>query len=146
MNVGIFSETCNVFANGTKRTSVNTMSYTLGQAAVAAKKSKSTISKAIKNGIISAERQPNGSFKIEPSELHRVFPANSINEQSQTPDKTHKDSIETLVKVARLEAKLEASEKRVDDLEKDRDIWRQQATALLNAPKPKGFLQRMLKQ
>ena len=135
-----------MFANGTKRTGVNTMSYTLGQAAIAAKKSKSTISKAIKNGLISAERQPNGSFKIDPSELHRVFPANSMKEQSQTPDNTQKDTLKTLVKVAQLEAKLEASEKRVDDLEKDRDVWRQQATALLNAPKPKGFLQRMLGQ
>ena len=135
-----------MFANGTKRTSINTMSYTLVQAAIAVKKSKSTISKAIKNGLISAERQPNGRFKIEPSELHRVFPANSINEQSQTLDKPQKDNLETLVKVAQLEAKLEASEKRVDDLEKDRDVWRQQATALLNAPKPKGFLQRMLRQ
>ena len=122
------------------------MSYTLGQAAVAFKKSKSTISKAIKNGLISAERQSNGSFKIEPSELHRVFPANNINEQPQTLDKTQKDTLETLVKMAQLEAKLEASEKRVDDLEKDRDVWRQQATAILNAPRPKGFLQRILRQ
>jgi len=122
------------------------MSYTLGQAAIAVKKSKSTISKAVKNGLISAEKQPNGSFKIDPSELHRVFPANGVNEQSQTLDGTQKDTLETLVKVAQLEAKLEASEKRVDDLEKDRDIWRQQATALLSAPKSKGFLQRMLGQ
>lgn len=119
------------------------MSYTLGQAAIAVNKSKSTISKAIKNGVISAERQPNGSFKIDPSELHRVFPANNINEQSQTLDRTQKDTLETLVKVAQLEAKLEASEKRVDDLEKDRDVWRQQATALLNAPRPTGFIQRI---
>lgn len=135
-----------MFANATERTIVNTMSYTLGQAATASKKSKSTISKAIKNGLISALRQPNGSFKIDPSELHRVFPANSGNEHNQTPDRTPKDSVETLVRVAQLEAKLEASEKRVDDLEKDRDIWRQQATALLNAPRPKSFLQRILKQ
>lgn len=119
------------------------MSYTLGQAAIAVKKSKSTISKAIKTGLISAERQPNGSFKIEPSELHRVFPAHNTNERSRTPDSTQKDSVETLVKLAQLEAKLEASEKRVDDLEKDRDIWRQQATALLTAPKPKGVLKRI---
>lgn len=122
------------------------MSYTLGQAAVAVKKSKSTISKAIKNGVISAERQPNGSFKIDPSELHRVFPANNISEHMQPLDRTPQDTLETLVKVAQLEAKLEASEKRVEDLEKDRDVWRQQATALLNAPKSKGFIQRMLGQ
>ena len=140
------SKLCDTFANVPKRTIVNTMSYTLGQAATASKKSKSTISKAIKNGLISAIRQPNGSFKIDPSELHRVFPINTHNEQERTSDRTHKDSVETLVRVAQLEAKLEASEKRVDDLEKDRDIWRQQATALLNAPRPKSFFQRILKQ
>lgn len=119
------------------------MSYTLGQAAIAVKKSKSTISKAIKNGTISADRQPNGSFKIDPSELHRVFPANSINEQYQTPDRTQKDTVETLVKVAQLEAKLDASEKRVEDLEKDRDVWRQQATSLLKDERPRGFWKRL---
>lgn len=121
------------------------MSYTLGQAAIAAKKSKSTISKAIKNGVISAERQPNGSFKIEPSELHRVFPAYNSKEQPQTLDRTQKDTLETLVKVAQLEAKLEASEKRVDDLEKDRDVWRQQATSLLEDKRPKGFWKRLFR-
>lgn len=120
------------------------MAYTLGQAAIAVNKSKSTISKAIKNGVISAEKQPNGSFKIEAAELHRVFPANSIKEQSQTPDKTHKDSVETLVKMAQIEAKLEAAEKRAEDLEKDRDSWRQQATALLVDHRPKGFFKRLL--
>lgn len=120
------------------------MAYTLGQAAIAVNKSKSTISKAIKNGVISAERQPNGSFKIEAAELHRVFPANRIKEQPQTPDKTHKDSVETLVKMAQIEAKLEAAEKRAEDLEKDRDSWRQQATALLVDHRPKGFFKRLL--
>lgn len=120
------------------------MAYTLGQAAIAVKKSKSTISKAIKNGVISAEKQPNGSFRIEAAELYRVFPTNSIKEQSQTPDKTYKDSVETLVKMAQIEAKLEAAERRADDLEKDRDSWRQQANALLGDHRPKGFFRRFL--
>lgn len=50
------------------------MSYTIGTAARATGKAKSTISRDIKNGRISAERQPDGSYLIDPSELHRVYP------------------------------------------------------------------------
>jgi hypothetical protein len=50
------------------------MSYTLGEAAIACGKSKSTISKAIKAGKISAEKNDHGTFEIEASELHRVYP------------------------------------------------------------------------
>ena len=53
---------------------VTLMSYTLGEASKATGKSKPTISRAIKSGRISATRQPDGSFEIDESELHRVFP------------------------------------------------------------------------
>ena len=50
------------------------MVYTLGEAAKATGKSKATISKAIKNGRISAHKDETGTFCIDPSELHRVYP------------------------------------------------------------------------
>jgi hypothetical protein len=50
------------------------MSYTLGQAARATGKAKSTISRDIKGGRISATRNPDGSVVIDPAELHRVHP------------------------------------------------------------------------
>ena len=50
------------------------MSYTIGTAAKATGKAKSTISRDVKSGRISAERQPDGSYLIDPSELHRVYP------------------------------------------------------------------------
>jgi hypothetical protein len=50
------------------------LGYTIGQAAKATGKSKSTIFRAIKNGRISASRDESGDFDIDPSELHRVFP------------------------------------------------------------------------
>jgi predicted RNase H-like nuclease (RuvC/YqgF family) len=55
------------------------MKYTLGTAAKATGKSKSTISRDIKNGKISAIHRDNGSYEIDPSELHRVYPAVSCN-------------------------------------------------------------------
>lgn len=50
-----------------------TMSYTLGQAAKATGKSKPTIQRAIKSGTISASKAADGSYEIDPAELHRVF-------------------------------------------------------------------------
>jgi Helix-turn-helix domain len=51
------------------------MAYTVGQAAKATGKSKPTISRAIKTGVLSATKNENGSYTIDPAELHRVFPA-----------------------------------------------------------------------
>jgi hypothetical protein len=49
--------------------------YSLGQAARAVGKAKSTISRDVKIGRISATRNPDGSWVIDPAELHRVYPA-----------------------------------------------------------------------
>ena len=59
------------------------MSYTLGTAAKATGKSKSTIQRAIQNGRMSATLQDDGSYKIDPSELERVFPIVSRNSPAQ---------------------------------------------------------------
>jgi hypothetical protein len=48
-------------------------SYSLGQAARAVGKAKSTLSRDIKSGKISATRNPDGSVSIDPAELHRVY-------------------------------------------------------------------------
>jgi hypothetical protein len=50
------------------------LGYTLGQAAKAAGISKPTIARAIKAGKLSAARNPDGTYSIEPAELHRVWP------------------------------------------------------------------------
>ena len=50
------------------------MSWSISQAAKEAGLSKSTISRAIKAGRISASRQDDGAYLIEPAELFRVYP------------------------------------------------------------------------
>jgi hypothetical protein len=69
-----------------------TVAYTLGQAARAADVSKTTIQRAIKSGRLSASRQQDGSYVIDPSELHRAFPsdgnANGEMKQSVTVNAT----------------------------------------------------------
>ena len=50
------------------------MSWSISRAARETGLSKSTISRAIKSGRISATRQHDGSYHIEPAELFRVYP------------------------------------------------------------------------
>ena len=50
------------------------MFYTLGQAAKATGKTKTTIQVAIKNGRMSASKDDLGRYQIDPAELHRVYP------------------------------------------------------------------------
>lgn len=50
------------------------MQYTAGEAAKATGKNIATITRAIKSGKISASKNETGAWRIEPAELHRVFP------------------------------------------------------------------------
>jgi hypothetical protein len=52
---------------------------TLGEAAKASKVTKSAISKAIKNGRLSAAKDELGRYQIDPAELFRVFPVDAGN-------------------------------------------------------------------
>jgi len=128
------------------------MVYTLGEAAKATGKSKATISKAIKSGRISATKDETGTFKIAPSELHRVYTpiVNYEHKETQklTPQNTQIDAV-----VRELQAHLQAARERLEDkeaviadLREDRDRWRQQATSLLSDQRPKGIIKRLLGQ
>jgi hypothetical protein len=83
------------------------MSYTLGQAAKATGKSKATIHRAVQSGKLSAGKdEATGTLKIDPAELHRLFPPvsqerlqNGALRQSETPAET----AETAVLQAQLE-------------------------------------------
>ena len=111
--------------------------YTLGEAATATGMSKAALSKAIKQGRISAKRKEgrnDGAFEIDPAELHRVYPP--VN--TKPPTSEHEQTQETVSENAQLKAKVDALGELLeqvkterDDLRKDRDHWRQQATNLL---------------
>ena len=127
------------------------MVYTLGEAAKATGKSKATISKAIKSGRISAQKDETGTFRIDPSELHRVYLPTVSSEHNETQVNTHeKRDIDGTIR--ELQARLEAAHERLSDKEaviadikEDRDRWRQQATALLTDKRPaKSLLARLL--
>lgn len=122
------------------------MKYTLGTASKATGKSKSTLSRDIKNGKISAVRQDDGSYRIDPAELHRVYPpvsfgvaGNGSIERSATGFDTHGNP--TFQREAEVLREVHDRERRqlertIDDLRADRDHWRQQATALLTDQRP----------
>lgn len=67
---------------------VTRMFYTVGTAARATGKSKPTITRAIKSGQISAIREADGSYRIDPAELHRVFQP-VTHDGNANGDKTH---------------------------------------------------------
>ena len=128
------------------------MQLTLGQAAKHTGVSKSYLSKLIKTGKITAERQPNGEFRIDPSELDRIpeirsqgRTENSPRERSDTQENTGWERERDLLTML-----LHDREHHIQDLRQERDAWRQQAeraqqTLLLTAgekkeaPKPKRW-------
>lgn len=124
------------------------MSYTLNEAAKAIGKSKTTIHRAIKSGKISASKLDSGAYAIDPSELHRVFQNGTAErtiqndvEQRETATGTAEIRLEMLEKER--ERERQQLEETIADLREDRDKWRQQATALLEDKRPKGFWARL---
>jgi hypothetical protein len=140
------------------------MAYTLGEAAKATGISKASISRAINSGRISAIKKDDGSFSIEPVELHRVYPPKSAAPVTETAtgttrngDADTRNGSDSNVLQARLDAALEQLRDRdgtIDDLRHrlDRsDEERREAQArvigLLAGPGPaeskRGFFGRL---
>jgi chromosome segregation ATPase len=115
------------------------MMLTLGQAAKETGLAKSAISRAIKSGRLSAVRQENGSFEIDPAELFRVYPRNSAEQPQEERTATHENTTQLLEKEReerererqQTQASIADLRDQIQDLKADRDQWRRQATALL---------------
>jgi excisionase family DNA binding protein len=105
--------------------SVTPMSYTLGTAAKATGKSKPTIQRAIKSGRISAVRKPDGSYEIEPAELHRVFPPLHDTGKAASDDTGHMQPPVTSYEPP-LQAELTSLRERLSTLEIERGREREQ--------------------
>lgn len=119
----------------------------MGEASKQISVSKATLSRAIKSGKISARRNGNGGFEIDPSELFRVFQpksetvaATGVMKRSATIAATGDTPI--------LEARIEALEGQIAllrenaaELKEQRDSWQkqaEQAQRLLGAPVSKS--------
>jgi|AYRH01.1.fsa_nt_gi hypothetical protein len=135
---------------------------TIGQASKEVGISKPSISRAIKSGRLSAKKNDNGTYSIDPAELFRVYPpktkvtdvigeANGKMLQSTTPESisvTSNETIELRAELKSLRNLLNGQEERIQELKEDRDNWRDQAKEsialakdgqkLLEHSKPKG--------
>jgi excisionase family DNA binding protein len=113
--------------------------------------SKSTIFRAIRAGRLSADRDQDGNFAIDPAELFRVYPPKSeevaltrSESRVEGQDASAFDTVELRVRNAELEGQikalrllLETAQKREEDLKSERDRWAAQAERLvLTAPQP----------
>lgn len=115
------------------------MGYTLGEAARAASISKASIGRAIKSGRLSATRQVDGTYSIDPSELARVYPvtgdgAGPLRRSATgggdgvTPDR---DGYRALVEetIHDLRTRLDRAERRISELDDERREVQRQLTA-----------------
>ena len=132
------------------------MGYTLGEAAKATGKAKTTIQRAIKSGRISASKSDTGAYDIEPSELHRVFHAtvaqHDIRNDTQPHEKHQEIEADVLrVKVEMLEQQLRREEETTEDLRKRLDRAENRIVSLTDQRLPqtsktahKGWFDRIL--
>jgi excisionase family DNA binding protein len=123
---------------------------TLGQAARLTGLGKTTITRAIKAGKLSANRREDGSYEIDPSELSRVYEVRpetpeTVTEpgrvvQSATPPATPRDGVEThpdvVARLAALEAQLQGLKDLLNEVRQSRDDWKDQASRLVHALPP----------
>ena len=99
------------------------MKHTLGEAAKQSGFSKSTLSRAIKSGKLTAERQEDNSFQIDAGELQRWIDSNPHRNSSKTQVTTPISTDETPSQNSDLQAEVEALRKEIDrsNLERDRE-------------------------
>jgi hypothetical protein len=127
----------------TKRPMPETRGYTimatisLGQAAKLAGVGKTTLSRAIKAGKLSASRRDDGSYEIDPAELSRVYEIKSETPETVTATRsvvhhatpTVTPDATTQVELTGARQLIELLKVQVEDLRGNRDGWRQQAEA-----------------
>jgi hypothetical protein len=119
----------------------------LSEAATAAGIAKSTIWRAIKTGRISAIRTVTGTYKVDPAELFRVFPAMPTNgEMKQAAMAVETGAMAALdAQISALKEVSSLLKEQLEDVRQDRDAWRTQAESnqrlLTDArPRRRGFL------
>ena len=93
------------------------MSFDLSSAAAATGVAKSSVLRAIKAGRISAQRDDNGRWHVEPVELFKIFPPLPPM-QSATHQHGASDRVTQL-----LEAQLSELKSALADMRQDRDRW-----------------------
>jgi excisionase family DNA binding protein len=120
--------------------------YTLSEAAKATGLNRSTLFRAIRSGRISAARDEQGQWALDPAEVHRVYApvasgdaygAMALQQDAQTDAQV----AALRAQLAEMRERLSDRDERLSETRVDRDAWREQAQRLalpssLPAPKP----------
>jgi len=108
------------------------MSYSLSEAATACGVYKSTILRSIKNGRLTGTKDEFGQWRIEPAELHRVYPPAQSNgaDGNGTRHGATVALIEAQHRAELAEHRLADLKAVLEDMRHDRDHWRVHAGRL----------------
>ncbi|WP_243614826.1 excisionase family DNA-binding protein [Shimia aestuarii] len=101
------------------------MSYTLGEAAKAVGFSKPTLSRAIKNGKLSAKRLDDRSYSIDAAELERWKDANGHRNGAAKRIATPAETLETPHETSALQAEVEKLRAQVQSDQRERGFLEQ---------------------
>ena len=104
------------------------MAYSLVTGAAACGVNRTTILRAIKSGKISAERDAQGAWTIQPAELHRVFAPLPVTEAVRGAGQDGEIALLRTI-LDEMRATVADLRRREDDLKTDRDHWRQAHSA-----------------
>ena len=91
----------------------------LSEAARLSGKSRSTVHRSIKSGVLSASKDAKGHTLIDVSELERVYGVlrrDTVKNESETHDATHDETQELRTRVAFLEAEIKAKDELIETL------------------------------
>jgi hypothetical protein len=102
-----------------------------GEAAKQVGRTRQSLMKAIRDGRLSATRDADGRWQIDPAELFRVYPP-----AQPTP------AADSTADTDSLRAQIALLKDMVEDLRADRDRWREQAPRLL-PPRRRSWWQRI---
>jgi len=119
---------------------------TLGQAARLTGLGKTTITRAIKAGKLSASRREDGSYEIDPSELSRVYSVHPETPETvaQSSHAAHRstsaatpsgtpETPDVTARLAALEAEVRGLKDLLSEVRQSRDEWKDQASRLVLA-------------
>ena len=129
------------------------MALTLNQAAKACGRSKSTLLDAIRSGRMSAPKDDQGRYAIDPAELHRAFPFQATDRSADRfpePRPTNLGNHPTTPSDRGLEREVKLLREMLAKSEANADHWRalaERQQALLENKRPKesrNFLRRFL--
>lgn len=135
---------------------VTMATFSVGQAARLVGCGKTTITRAIKSGRLSAERLEDGSYQIDGSELMRVYSitVETLEQSRETVTAVHHATPpvtpvtpDVTARLAALDAEVKGLRELLSEVKDSRDQWRMQAERLaLMAPdqKPRSWWRRVV--